>query len=159
MHTGLRRRGAVFGLIGADVLMIATALFFGLSTTPWIKWTWYLISCGAFLAVYYVIWGMLKQENAKERDDVRANFKRNAAILSVIWLIYPLVLLVGTDGLKLVDPTITTAAIALLDFTAKVVYGLMAVVSRSKVIDRDLYEHDTVVTEPRRTVPRPAAAA
>ena len=105
----------MFGLIGADVLMIATAPFFGLSTTSWIKWTWYLISCGAFLTVYYVIWGPLKQENAKEREDVRSVFTRNATILSVVWLIYPLVLLVGTDGLKLVDPTITTAAIVILD--------------------------------------------
>ncbi len=70
MHSGMRRHGAVFGLIAADVLMILTALFFGASPEPWIKWTWFLISCGAFLAVYYVIWGPLREENRKEREDV-----------------------------------------------------------------------------------------
>lgn len=140
MHSGMRRHGAVFGLIAADVLMILTALFFGASPEPWIKWTWFLISCGAFLAVYYVIWGPLRAENRREREDVQAAYTRNAAILSVLWFIYPIILLVGTDGLKLVSPLVTTAVIAILDFTAKVIYGLFATLGRAKIVDRDLSE-------------------
>ena len=158
MHSGLRRRGAVFGLIASDLLMIATALFFGLSVTPWIKWTWFLISCGAFLAVYYVIWVALREENRKERDDVQSVFARNASILSVIWLIYPFVLLIGTDGLKLIDPGWTTALIAILDVTAKVFYGFMAVSERSRIVDRDLQTQE----RPRATTTasrQPASAA
>ena len=140
MHSGLRRHGAVFGLIAADILMVLTALFFGASTEPWIKWTWFLISCGAFLGVYYVIWGPLREESVREREDVRHAYTRNAVFLSVIWLLYPLVLLVGTDGLQMVDPVLTTAGIAILDLVAKVVYGLMATIGRAKVVDRDLRE-------------------
>lgn len=154
MHSGLRRHGAVFGLIAADVLMVLTALFFGASPEPWIKWTWFAISCGAFLAVYYVIWGPLLEENRKERADVQATFKRNGAILSAIWFVYPLVLLVGTDGLKMISPTLTTAAIAVLDIAAKVVFGLMAVAARARIVDRDLGEPGQVAV--RATVVAPA---
>ncbi|WP_375464373.1 bacteriorhodopsin [uncultured Methylobacterium sp.] len=140
MHAGMRRHGAVFGLIAADVIMVLTALFFGASAVPWIKWTWFAISCGAFLGVYYVIWGPLREENAKEGEDVRTTYIRDAAILSVIWLLYPLVLLVGTDGLKIIDPVLTTAGIAVLDFAAKIVYGLMATFGRARIVERDLRE-------------------
>ncbi|WP_018262734.1 bacteriorhodopsin [Methylobacterium sp. WSM2598] len=154
MHSGMRRHGAVFGMLAADVLMIAAALFFGASATAWIKWTWYAVSCGAFLGVYYVIWVPLLEESRREREDVRAAFRRNAAFLSVVWLIYPLVLIVGTDGLKLVSPVLTTALIAVLDVVAKVVFGLMAVGERARIVDRDLHETRPV----RRSAPSLAPA-
>lgn len=140
MHSGHRRKGAVFGLVAADVLMVVTAFFFGFATTPWIKWTWYAISCGAFVAVYYVIWVPLRQENRREREDVQAAFTRKASILSVVWFLYPLVLAAGTDGLQLLSATLTTLLIAVLDVTAKVIYGWMAVKMRAAVVERDLRE-------------------
>ena len=151
MHSGMRRRGLVFGLVAADVLMILTALFFGASPEPWIKWTWFLISCGAFAAVYYVIWGPLLAENRKEREDVQATYRRNATILSAVWFVYPIILLFGTDGLRTIDPVVTTAGIAILDLVAKVVFGLMAVTARSRIVDRDLREDGKA---PDTSVPR-----
>ena len=84
MHSGLRRGGLVAGLLLADLVMILTALFFGLSEVAWIKWTWFLVSCVAFLAVYYVMWLPLLQEAASESAAVQADYRRNAAILSVV---------------------------------------------------------------------------
>lgn len=98
VHRAHRRHGVMFGLLAADVLMVLTALFFGATETPWIKWTWFTISSAAFLAVYYVIWGPLRAEARLERDDVRSTFLRNASILSVLWFIYPVILAVGPRG-------------------------------------------------------------
>ena len=139
-HSASRRHGAVFGLLLADVLMIATALFFGASEAAWIKWTWFVISSAAFLGVYYVIWGPLRAEAAREREDVRAIYATKATILSVLWFIYPVVLALGVDGLRVMGPAATTLAIAVLDVIAKVVYGLTAVRNRKRVVDRDLSE-------------------
>lgn len=138
MQAGLRRPGLLLGVIAADVLMIATALFFGLSGIAWIKWTWFLISCGAFLAVYYVIWVGLREEADTQRDDVRATFKRNASILSVVWFIYPLVLLVDPEGLNLIGSTATCAIIAVIDLIAKVGYGLFSGAEHARIAERDL---------------------
>ena len=145
-HSGVRRHGAMAGLLLSDVMMIATALFFGLSVTSWIKWTWFLISCVAFLGVFYVLWVSYMQEVKAERADVQANYRRNATILSVLWTGYPLILLIGTDGLGVIGSAASTAVIAILDLTAKVGFGLMVTTSHAKTVDRDLAEHDA----PRR---------
>jgi bacteriorhodopsin len=138
MHSSLRRPGLLVGIVLADVLMIVTALFFGLSSTGWIKWTWFVISCGAFFAVYYVILVGLREEASRERADVLALFKRNAAFLSVVWFIYPLVLLVDPEGLNLIGSTASCAVIAIIDLVSKVVYGLMATSGHGKITERDL---------------------
>ena len=140
MHSGQKRAGAIAGAVLADVMMILTAFFFGASEVAWIKWTWFIISCAAFLGVYYVIWVSNMQANALERDDIRTTYRRNAVILSVLWLIYPIILAVAPDGLNWVGDTASVLAIAILDVVAKVVYGLMTVASDSKATERDLAE-------------------
>lgn len=152
MHAGPKRTGAIAGVVLADVMMILTALFFGASEVLWIKWTWFTVSCIAFLGVYYVIWVSLMQANALERDDIRTSYRRNAMILSVLWLIYPLVLLLSPDGLYSIGSTAAIVCIAILDVLAKVVYGLMTVASDTKATDRDLAE-----TRPASTTTRVAA--
>ena len=137
MHAHLRRPGLLLGLVLSDVLMIVTALFFGLSSVAWIKWTWFAISCGAFLAVYYVIWTGLREEAETQREDVRGTFQRNAAILSVIWFIYPIVLLVDPEGLNMIGSTASVAIIVVLDLTAKVGYGLLAGAEHGRIAERD----------------------
>lgn len=139
-HSGVRRPEAIAGMILADVIMILTALFFGLSVVPWIKWTWFVISCAAFLGVYYVIWVSLMRENAAERDDVRATYRRNASFLSVVWLLYPVVLFFSTDGTGIFGTAASVGCIAVLDLIAKVVFGFMSVGTNTKIVDRDLAE-------------------
>lgn len=140
-HSGVRRHSATGGLLLADLMMVATALFFGLSVTSWIKWTWFLISCIAFLGVFYVLWVSYIETSAAERADVQANYRRSAAVLSVLWTGYPLILLVGTDGLGVIGPKATVALIAVLDLASKVGFGLMVTFDHAKTVDRDLAEH------------------
>ena len=154
MHSGARRRGAIFGLIGADVLMIVTALFFGLSEVAWIKWTWFLISCVAFLGVYYVMFLPFMVENAREKASVQAVYRRNAILLSVIWLLYPVVLALCPDGLGTIGSAAGVALFAILDLAAKVVFGLMATVSTTKLTDEELSDSGRRFT----TTVRPVAA-
>ncbi len=140
MHSGKKRPGPIAGAIVADVIMIATAFAFGASEVGWMKWTWFIISCAAFLGVYYVIWGSQMEANALERDDIRSTYRRNATILSVLWFIYPVILAVAPDGLNIVSDAFSVLVIAILDVLAKVAYGLIAVSSDSKATDRDLAE-------------------
>ena len=138
MHAGPKRAGAMVGIVLADLLMIVTAFAFGASVVPWIKWTWFLVSCLAFLGVYYVLWVSLPEANAGEREDIRASYRRNATTLSVLWLIYPLVLALAPDGLGLLGDAASVLCIAVLDVVSKVVYGLMTLAADAKATDRDL---------------------
>ena len=149
MHSGMRRQAVVWGLVGSDLIMIVTALAFGLSEVAAVKWTWFAISCGAFLAVFYGIFVQLREENAAERADVRKVFLRNAVFLTGVWCAYPVVLLVGQDGLGLLSPAVALAVVAILDLTAKVAYGILATIETTRAVDRDLAE-GTAAAKPLR---------
>ena len=140
MHAGPKRAGVTGGAVLADLLMILTALFFGASEIAALKWLWFLISCIAFLGVYYVIWVSAMQANQAERADVRETYRRDALLLSVVWLIYPLILAVSPDGLGIVSDAFGVFVIAVLDVLAKVVFGLMSVRSDAAIVSRDLGE-------------------
>ena len=137
-HSGERRHDLTVGLLLADLMMILTALFFGFSVIPWIKWTWFVISCGAFVAVLWVMWVPLMQANQLEREDVQRNYRRDAILLTVLWFTYPIILLFGTDGLGVVGEVASVAFIAIVDFIAKVGYGLLTIRGFTEIVDRDL---------------------
>lgn len=145
-----KRHGAIVGAVLSDVVMIVTAFVFGASEQGWTKWTWFLVSCVAFLGVYYAIWKPQMEANALEREDVQSTYRRNAAILSVVWLVYPVILAVAPDGLNIVSDAASVLVIAVLDVIAKVVYGYMAVLSDTKATDRDLAEERPNVVPARR---------
>lgn len=133
-----RRAGLVAGLLLADVVMIVTGLFFGLSDDPVAKWTWYLASCVAFLGVYYILLVPLRQE-AMARDEARSRaYVRNMPVLGVLWLLYPVIVVLGPDGLGTWSAAFATACITVIDLVAKVGYGLLAAAGSKSITDGDL---------------------
>lgn len=138
LHGAHRRAGLVAGLLASDIVMIVTGLFFALSQDAFIKWVWYITSCIAFLAVYYILFGALRQE-ARARDVERRDaYNRNLVILVVLWLLYPIFVVLGPDGLMTWTATFTTACVTILDLVAKVAYGFIAMAGTKKVTDADL---------------------
>ena len=142
-----RRPFLVAGLLISDVMMIVTGLFFALSDQATAKWTWYIASCGAFLAVYSVLMGSLKAEAEASGASRGTVYSRNLSILGVLWLIYPIVVLLGPDGLGIWSAVLTTACITILDLLAKVGYGLIAMSGSKTITNEDLAER-TVATGP-----------
>ena len=151
MHAGPKRGGLLMGAVLADLLMIAAAFAFGASETGAVKWIWFTISCVAFLGVYYVIWGPQMQANALERDDVRSAYKRHTAILTALWLVYPIVLAVAPDGANTISDAASVLAIAIVDVASKVVYGLLTIASDKITTDRDLAELSVDTSPARQT--------
>lgn len=147
LHGARRRIGLVVGLLTSDVVMIVTGLFFGASQDPFIKWVWYIASCVAFLAVLWVLFGPLMQE-ARARDQVRRDaYVRNTLVLTVLWLIYPVLVLAGPDGLGILPATPATAGLAVLDLVAKVAYGIMAMAGSRAITTADLVRGEVSAAE------------
>ena len=152
MNTGKKRSDLLVGVVLADVLMIVTSFVFGASETGWERWSWFGISTICFLFVYYVIWGPQLAVANRQREDVRANYKRNAAILSVLWLVYPFVLAASPDGAHVIDDSLSVLLIAILDVLSKVAYGLITVSSDKAVTDEDLAHPEPEMTKLREPV-------
>ncbi len=89
LHGAHRRAGLVAGLLASDVVMIVTGLFYGMSVDPFAKWMWFITSCVAFLAVYYILFGAMRKEAMARDSERRSAYTRNVLILSALWLLYP----------------------------------------------------------------------
>lgn len=138
LHGAHRRAGLVSGLLASDVVMILAGLFFGMSVDPFAKWMWFIVSCVAFLAVYYILFGALKREAAMRDSERRSAYDRNVVILSALWLLYPILVFFGPDGIYAWSATFTTSVIVILDLTSKVVYGFIAMGGSRAITDADL---------------------
>ena len=137
IHSLPRRQGTIAAMVVADLLMIATALFFGLSINLSLKWTWFIISCAAFLPIYWVLWVPLMAEARTERDDVYKAYRSEATMLSALWFLYPVILFFSNDGTELLGNTASVALIAILDLVSKPVYGLFSVSNQTRIVTRD----------------------
>ncbi|GBQ10733.1 bacteriorhodopsin [Swaminathania salitolerans] len=126
MLQGRKRADLLLGAVTADVLMIVTAFAFSASENVVSRWIWFILSCVAFLGVYYVIWVSQMEANRKESAEVQSAYKRSATILSVLWMVYPVILAISPDGLGLVADSVSVLVIAITDVLAKVAFGFLS---------------------------------
>jgi bacteriorhodopsin len=116
-------RTLVYGMLAADVYMIATG-FVGALSVDHSRWLWYVFSCGGFVAVLAIVWGPIRKEaRVRGREAV---YVRLAALLSVLWLLYPVVWALGEEGLRAMPADVETVCFTILDILAKVVFGVMS---------------------------------
>ncbi len=159
VHSRPRRGDLVAGMLIADVMMIVTAFAFAASVTEWIKWTWYLVSCVAFLVVLWALWVPLRAANRSETPVVQQVYNRDAAVLSVLWCVYPIILFIDPDGTGLVGTASGVALIAVVDLLSKPVYGLLSVSGMTRIVDEELDGGTSALDRsagPRRDVREPA---
>jgi bacteriorhodopsin len=155
LHGAYRRPGLVAALLGADVLMIVTGLFSGLSEDPTHRLAWFAVSTGAFLAVCAALLGPLRRE-AGFRDDARRRaYRRNTVILVVLWCVYPVVVALGPHGAGVITAVSETGWIAVVDLLAKVAYGLVWSHDSSTITDGDL-DRDELTPVPETDHPVPS---
>ncbi|MCW3797100.1 bacteriorhodopsin [Sphingomonas sp. BN140010] len=148
LHTPFRRWALVLGLMATDAYMIVTGLFADAAPAgSALKWTWYLVSSGAFVFIYLCLWGAMRREAETSGKLAAAVYRRNLTFLSLVWLAYPLVFLFGTEGLRSLGEGTETALYTLLDLTAKVAFGLFSLANTRRRVSEELRaglvpEHD-----------------
>ena len=120
-----RRVTLLAGLVGADVVMILCGLVADLSTRPTVRFTWYLLGCAALVVVLWVIWGPLRRVAAGQGARLSGIYSKLALYLSVLWLGYPTVWLLGPSGLGLLNQTTDTLLFVVLPFFSKVVFSIL----------------------------------
>jgi bacteriorhodopsin len=116
----------VWGLIIADVAMILTGVLSG-SWSGGFKWFWFIISCIAFIAVLALIWGPLQTAAQSGVSPEASLFYPLAIMLTVLWFAYPIVFLIGTEGIGAISIGFEVFLYAVLDILAKIGFGIMLV--------------------------------
>jgi bacteriorhodopsin len=126
-------RNTIYTLIGLDVFMIGTGLVGALATEGQLfRIVWWAISTGALIALLYFLLGEMTEQAAKQPGDVGALFGRLRNLTALLWAIYPVVWVLGTEsGLAIIPLGVETAAFMMLDLAAKVGFGFLLLRSRS----------------------------
>lgn len=119
-----RNPQVVLGLVVADVAMILTGLVSG-ATSGAFKWFWFVISCIFFVAVLYLIWGPLRAAAQSGITSESSLFFPLATMLTVLWLLYPVVFFFGTEGIGVFSIGVEVFFFAVLDILAKIGFGIV----------------------------------
>jgi len=137
-------RNQITTLVSLDALMIGTGVLATLTGGGFTvlgalddsarRLIWWGVSTGFLLVLLYFLFGTLSEQAQSLSSDVGAKFAQLRNLIVVIWLVYPIWWLVGTEGLNAVGLGIETAGFMVLDLTAKVGFGILLLSSR-KVLD------------------------
>ncbi|MBD2104538.1 bacteriorhodopsin [Leptolyngbya sp. FACHB-261] len=115
----------VGSLLGANAYMIATGFVATISPKP-INYIWYLVSCGAYLAIIYLLVKPYRLEAERKLPGMAGAFRRLVTVHLVLWTGYPLVWILGNTGFNLISGGVETMLYTSLDLASKVGFGLLS---------------------------------
>jgi len=127
-------RNTIATLIGLDVGMILTGLVGALATEgAAFRLAWWGISCGFFVVLLFFLVSTLSRHVADRPGEVGSVFSTLRNLTLVLWTAYPILWIVGSEGLGIVGLGPETAGFAVLDLLAKVGFGFILLNSRSAI--------------------------
>lgn len=135
-HLGKSKLSTVGALIGADVLMIGTGLVATISPPP-ISYVWYLVSCGFFAGILYLLLVPYRHEaESKYPGKIgKKSFGKLVTVHIALWTAYPIVWILADSGIGLLSDGVEAMLYTLLDIAAKVGFGLLSVNTLQKLED------------------------
>ena len=114
----------IASLIGTDIIMILSGLIADLSV-GWVRYLWYGIGVVAFLIILRVIWQPLRAKTRRQTPELSSLYNKLATYLTVLWIGYPTVWILGPSGIGLFNQTIDTLLFCVLPFFSKVGFSFL----------------------------------
>ena len=124
-------------LIILDAFMIITGLVGALTPQNAFRFVWWAISTLAMILVLYFLYSILTERANALSDDRRSTFTTLRNLTLVLWSLYPVLWLVGTEGTGVVNLFAETLGFMILDVLAKVGFGLVLLRSRTITGERE----------------------
>ena len=112
-------------LLGANAYMIATGFVATVTPKP-DSYIWYIVSCGAYLGVFYLLAKPYRMEAERKHPKAKQAFRRLVTVHLVLWTLYPIVWILGTEGFNAFDPGTEAMFFTLLDLASKVGFGFLS---------------------------------
>lgn len=119
-------------LLGANAFMIATGFVATLSPDP-INYIWYIVSCAAFVATLYLLLRPYRIEAERRHPRSKRAFQKLIAVHVVLWTLYPVVWILASTGLDVLNQPSETAGYTLLDLASKVGFGFLSLNTLSTI--------------------------
>jgi bacteriorhodopsin len=120
----------IAGLIVIDVFMILTGLLAGQSTSDFASGFWFIVSTAAMIFLLYLVYTQLFASAAGRGGSVNTIFRTLALLTIVLWSLYPVVWLLGTEGFAAVSSTVEVFLFLILDVLAKIGFGFLLLTNR-----------------------------
>lgn len=128
-----QRVALIATVLVADILMIVTGLFADLSVSTTFRYIWYLASCLFFLVVLWKMFGEAMSLAKKKSKRAAQIYTGLLAFLTLAWICYPIVWLLGNSGSNVIPLADEALLYAVLDITAKAVFGILIVLNVAKL--------------------------
>ncbi len=128
-----RNTGLIAGLIGLDVVMILTGLVAGASTSAFVATVFFIISTAALVGVLYLLYTRLFTAARAQSPNVAGIFSTLAILTIVLWSLYPVVWLLGTEGFRAIGQGGEIFLFLILDLLAKVGFGFLLLSNRQAI--------------------------
>jgi bacteriorhodopsin len=133
-------RTEISALIILDGFMIVTGLVGALSKQMTFRYVWWFISTIAMILVLYFLYSVLTARVQEMDDDVKGTFTTLRNLVLVLWTLYPILWIVGTEGAGVVSLYVETLGFMVLDVLAKVGFGFILLRSRAILGDTEAPE-------------------
>ena len=133
-------RTEISALIILDAFMIVTGLVGALTKQMTFRYVWWFISTVAMILVLYFLYSVLTARVQEMNDDVRGTFTTLRNLVLVLWTLYPILWIVGTEGAGVVSLYVETLGFMVLDVLAKVGFGFVLLRSRAILGDTEAPE-------------------
>ncbi|WWD17753.1 hypothetical protein CI109_102194 [Kwoniella shandongensis] len=121
----------IIALCYFDLVMIVTGLVGGLVPSTY-KWGFYAFGCAALFYIWWVLAGPARKSAGVIGADFKTTFTRSAAILSFLWLLYPIAWGLA-DGANVISPDSEMIFYGILDVLAKPVYTVYHLATLSRL--------------------------
>ncbi|PSP73950.1 rhodopsin [Halobacteriales archaeon QS_3_64_16] len=124
-------RNTIATLVGLDVAMIGTGVLAALtgSNAPGnldpltARIIWWGVSTAFLVILLYFLVGQVSEMASRRSGAANSLFSQLRNVLIVLWAVYPVLWIVGTEGLGLIPLFWETAGFMVLDLSAKVGFG------------------------------------
>jgi len=126
-------RNEIGALIGLDAFMIVTGLVGALTKTLTFRYVWWVISTIALVFILYYLFSIFTARAQTLDAETRSAFSTLRNLVLVLWSVYPILWLIGTEGAQVVPLSVETLGFMVLDVTAKVGFGIILLRSRAIV--------------------------
>jgi len=132
-------RNTIYALVGLDVAMIGTGAVATLTGdaqgaavgTLTQRLIWWGVSTALLLVLLFFLFRNLTEQARSLSAEAQSKFTTLRNLVTVVWLVYPIWWLIGTEGIAAVGLGIETAGFMVIDIVAKVGFGFILLQSHN----------------------------
>jgi sensory rhodopsin len=129
-------RRTLLAIVGVDVVVIGAGIAGALATTATLRYGLFAVGVAAFAGLAAMLLVTLPRAGATAGERARHIFTELRNVTVVLWTLYPVVWLLSTTGIGLLQPVDEALVVLYLDLTTKVGFVALAMRGQDALVAR-----------------------